>query len=158
MSTGLKTAVQATGKIKLYQSVVGSTVLLTLPLSYFLLSAGYPAYSVLIGGLCLESISLVIRLRIVHSLTGLSISSFFKNIILKVIVISAVGIGLSFLPGLLMPEGFIRLAVVLLLSFCSTSLLIWNYGFVPTERDMVAGIAKGLTKKLFGKSLKFSGK
>jgi O-antigen/teichoic acid export membrane protein len=158
MSTGLKTAVQATGKIKLYQSVVGSTVLLTLPLSYFLLKSGYPAYSVLIGGLCLEAISLVIRLRIVHSLTGLSINAFFKNIILKVVVISAVGIGISLLPGLFISEGFIRLGVVLLLSFCSTSSLIWNYGFLPAERDMVAGIAKGLTKKLSGIQVKFAGK
>ena len=73
-------------------------------------------------------------------------------------MISALGIGLSFLPRLFLPEGFIRLGLVLLLSFCSTSLLIWSYGFVPAERDMVAGIAKGMTKKLFGTQAKIAGK
>lgn len=158
MSTGLKTAVQATGKIKLYQGIVGSTVLLTLPLSYFLLKAGNPPYAVLLGGLGLEVVSLSIRLKIVQSLTGLSVSAFFKNIILKVFVIAVIGMGVSLLPGLLLAEGFIRLGLVLILSFCSTALLVWNYGFSQAERATMSGIVKGLGKKLTGNQLNFAGK
>ena len=48
MSYQLMTWAQATGKIKLYQSVVGIILILNLPISYVALKLGCPAYSVMI--------------------------------------------------------------------------------------------------------------
>ena len=48
VSNPLITAASATGKIKLYQSVVGGLLLLILPISYLCLRLGLPAYRSLI--------------------------------------------------------------------------------------------------------------
>jgi hypothetical protein len=42
ISYPLMTAVNATGKIKLYQIITGGLLVLNLPLSYIILKLGYP--------------------------------------------------------------------------------------------------------------------
>ncbi|MEE1288394.1 MAG: lipopolysaccharide biosynthesis protein, partial [Bacteroidaceae bacterium] len=48
---------QATGKVKVYQAVVGGLLLLILPISYIVLKMGAPAYSVFIVHFCVESVA-----------------------------------------------------------------------------------------------------
>jgi hypothetical protein len=48
ISALLMAAVQATGKIKAYQSVVGGILLLNLPTSWIAVYAGFPAWSVMV--------------------------------------------------------------------------------------------------------------
>ena len=52
---------QATGKVKVYQAVVGGILLAILPISYIVLKMGAPAYSVFIVHFCVESV-----LQILH--------------------------------------------------------------------------------------------
>lgn len=75
-SMGLMTALQSIGKIRYYQLVVGSLLILNLPISFALLKMGFPAYSVLICNICIEIISLFIRLLFAKYLASLSILVF----------------------------------------------------------------------------------
>lgn len=83
LTIGLQTAIQATGKIKSYQIVIGSIVLTTIPLGFFLLQFGYPAYSVLIGYICLEGIACCCRLYFLKRVAGLSIKEFISRVFKK---------------------------------------------------------------------------
>lgn len=148
MSTGLKTAVQATGKIKLYQAVVGSTILLILPLAYLLLEMGYPPYAVIIAGTFIEIISLYLRLVIVRRITGMDIGDFAKEIILKAGIITVVAVAVAYLPVYLMSPGFLRLTLVLIISFLSSVILIWKIGLNDHERNLFIELSKGLFKRL----------
>lgn len=85
LTIGLQSAVQATGKVKVYQTVVGSVLLLALPLAYALLKLGYPVYSVFIGYCFIEVIACTLRLFFLRSIAGLSISLYFSNVVFKVI-------------------------------------------------------------------------
>jgi O-antigen/teichoic acid export membrane protein len=62
LTIGLQFAIQAIGNIRNYQVVIGSTLLLTIPISYYLLKQGYPTYSPLIVSIVLEAISCIQRL------------------------------------------------------------------------------------------------
>lgn len=148
MSTGLKTAVQATGKIRLYQAVVGTTILLILPLAYILLSMGFPPYAVIIAGTCIEIVSLYLRLVIVKKITGLDIPSFSQEIIIKASIITVIAMVISYVPVYFMDAGFLRLALVLVISFLSSLLLIWKIGFNEYERNLLLELSKGLFKRL----------
>ncbi|WP_316819930.1 hypothetical protein [Pedobacter gandavensis] len=86
LTIGLQSAVQATGKVKAYQMVVGSVLLLALPLAYLLLKLGYAPYYVFVGYCFVELIACTLRLFFLKSIAGLSISLYFSNVIYKIIV------------------------------------------------------------------------
>ncbi|MET2973254.1 hypothetical protein ABXV21_25835, partial [Vibrio harveyi] len=67
---GLQTAIQAFGDIKLYQITIGSILLFTLPIAYFLLKYEYPYYSILVVSIILEIISCILRLVLLKVKTG----------------------------------------------------------------------------------------
>lgn len=81
----LMSAAQATGKIKLYQSVVGGIQLLNLPLAYLSISLGAPASSVYIIAIVLTVFAFIARLFVLKKLIGLSVRDYFKQAILPVL-------------------------------------------------------------------------
>ncbi|MET2950704.1 hypothetical protein ABXV18_21550 [Vibrio owensii] len=77
---GLQTAIQAFGDIKLYQITIGSILLFTLPIAYFLLKYEYPYYSILVVSIILEIISCILRLVLLKVKTGLNIRLYIIGI------------------------------------------------------------------------------
>jgi O-antigen/teichoic acid export membrane protein len=147
MSSGLKTAIQATGNIRLYQGVVGTTILLNLPIAIFLLYKGFPAYSVMLSSLIIEIISFTLRLKIVSFKTGLSISIFMNQVVYKVLTIGLFSSILVSIPHFLLNEGFLRLILVICIGLSSTSILIWIFGFSQDEKNILIKIIRSFTKK-----------
>jgi len=86
LTIGLQSAIQATGKIKAYQSIVGCIFIFNLPVAYILLKTGFPAYSVLISVICVECIAGLFRLFYLKKNAGLSIREYFKRVFLKEVI------------------------------------------------------------------------
>ncbi len=85
-TVGMQSALQAIGKIRLYQIVVGSLLLMNLPLAYLFLKYGYPAYSVLIGYVLIEVLACIARLYFTHKYAGLIISEYVNKVLFKIIL------------------------------------------------------------------------
>lgn len=81
VSNPFMTASAATGKVKLYQTVVGGTLILILPISYIVLKCGGSPSSVFIVHLCVGIVAFVIRLLIVRGLVYLSIKDYIYKVI-----------------------------------------------------------------------------
>jgi len=81
---------QATGKIALYQFLIGITVMLNLPFTYIVLKLGYPPFFVYVGGIIFVSIISLIRLIFLKQINSFSIKKFIKNLIVPLIVLSCV--------------------------------------------------------------------
>jgi O-antigen/teichoic acid export membrane protein len=86
LTIGLQSALQATGRIKKYQMVVGSVILMNLPIAYFLLKLGFPAYSVLIGYCTIELVACALRLLFLKNIAGISIREYASRVLLKELV------------------------------------------------------------------------
>lgn len=86
LTIGLQSAAQATGRIKAYQAIVGSVLLLNLPIAYILLKFGYPAYSVLIGYAVIEAIACVLRIFFLKYLAGLSIREYISRVFMREVI------------------------------------------------------------------------
>lgn len=82
----LITGIHASGKIKRYQIFLSAILLFSLPASYILLKKGFSPEIVFIVLIILNIISLFYRLISCHILTNLTISFFFKNVVLRIIV------------------------------------------------------------------------
>jgi len=86
LTVGLPSAVQAIGKIKAYQTVVGSIILFNLPIAYILLKTGFPAYSIIMSVIFIELVAGISRLLFIRKLGDLSIWVYFKRVFLKEII------------------------------------------------------------------------
>lgn len=79
-------AIQATGRIKLYQSVVGGILLLNLPISLMLLWLNYDATIVYTVSIFISTVCLFIRMYFLSSYFKLSFIYFFKEVVLRAII------------------------------------------------------------------------
>lgn len=97
LSNPLIVSAMATGKIKLYQQVVGGVLLAILPISYISLKCGAPAYSVFIVHLMCAIVAQIGRLYIICPMINLSIKNYIKNVVLKVVYVFTISVLISFL-------------------------------------------------------------
>ena len=128
---------QATGKVKVYQAVVGGLLLLILPISYIVLKLGAPAYSVFIVHFCVESVAQFARMYMLRNMIDLPLLSYVKNIYLPIMGVVLLSVVLPMLVYNNMQEGFIRLLAVgmtCVLSVAMTSLFI---GMTRNERTFL---------------------
>jgi len=146
LSVGLQSAVQATGKIKIYQMVVGTILLLSLPLSYITLRMGYPAHYVIFSIILIEIIAAVFRLFFVRSLTGMSILLYFSRVINRVILPIALSVVVCYLS-----VSYLEFKYRFLITGLSSALIfmvsIYFFGLCDDEK----GIVKNLWSKIQGK-------
>lgn len=150
MSIGLKSIVQATGKIKSYQTVVGSTIILILPLSYFALDLGFPPYSVLLCGTFIELLSLALRVNIVSKITDgmLDKNLFVIGFVLKIVTISLVTYTICKTYHLFLGESFVRLGSTFVLSTFTSASLIYTFALDNEEKQTILKIKRALIQKL----------
>lgn len=83
LTIGLQSAIQATGRIKLYQSVVGTIIFFNIPIAYFLLKWHYPAQAVLISYCTIELIACAFRMYFLKTQVGLSIREYCYRVFIK---------------------------------------------------------------------------
>jgi O-antigen/teichoic acid export membrane protein len=137
MSFSIMTIAQATGKIKLYQSVVGGVLLLNLPASWAALSFGAPAWSVMIVAIIITLVAFYIRLIIVKRLVDFSLMHFVKRVLIPVASVSLLSMVLPLALYLFFEYGFLRLLIMICLALLSVSLCIYLVGIDSQERYII---------------------
>lgn len=145
ISYPIMTLAQATGKIRLYQGVVGGLLLLNLPVSYCALILGAPAYSVMVIAVIITFLAFIIRLVIIKYIASFSLRQFFCKTVLPVTTVSFCSWIFPVILSSHMQTGFLRLIVTTLISCFSTGLFIWRLGLSGEERKM---ILSAIRKKL----------
>lgn len=127
----------ATGNVKLYQTVIGGTMLLIVPFSYFFLKLGYSPTVVFIVHLVFCLITFVLRLFIVRPMINLSLRAYFANAILPCIksgtVASLLSIGLYELLG----RSTIDSILIILSSICFSGITIVLIGLTRNEKMLL---------------------
>lgn len=143
----IMTLAQATGKIKLYQGVVGGVLLLNLPVSYCALRLGAPAYSVMIVAVGITLLAFIIRLYIVRRLTKFSLVQFVTKTALPVLAVAVCAGVLPMVVNGHLEQGMLRLCVTVVISCCSTAFFVWFIGLSGEERASVSSMIRGKTVK-----------
>ena len=125
---------QATGKVKVYQAVVGGILLMILPISYIVLKLGAPAYSVFIVHFCVESVAQIARMYMLRKLIDLPMKAYFRHIYLPVILVVAISCILPVYINSQMSDGLIRFLVVGVTSVFSVGVTGFFIGLTKDER------------------------
>ena len=137
MSYQLMTWAQATGKIKLYQSVVGIILILNLPISYVALKLGCPAYSVMIIAIVLSLVATIARLLILKRLTSFSLIKFITSSLLPILAVTLTSSVIPCFLHYIMEENFFRLCIVLVSAIFLTLFSIITIGLSHGERKVI---------------------
>lgn len=85
ISNPLMTGLQATGKIRMYQIVVGTLVFLNLPISYLLIRNTARPEMIFLTSIIISSIALWFRLYYLKTHMGIGITLFIKEVLMRIL-------------------------------------------------------------------------
>lgn len=128
---------QATGKVKIYQAVVGSILLMILPISYIVLKLGAPAYSVFIVHFCVESIAQFFRMFMLRKLINITMWQYVKNIYIPISTTVVVAIIFPILVYKQLDESWLRFLLVSFTCVLSVGISALFIGLTKHEREFL---------------------
>lgn len=148
INLGLMTAVQAIGKIRVYQIVAGGMQLLTLPVGYLFLKRGYPPQSILFISFGLECLSTVFRMFYFEYLTGFKVKKYFTSIILKSVFTLSPSVIVVYFLSINLAEGWVNFFLIFVTSSLLYSLCIWFFGLEYAEKQVIKDLVLKVRKRV----------
>lgn len=147
LSKTIMAGVHASGKIRLYQIVIGGFQVIILPVAYVLLRIGYSPVSVLVAMIALDVLAVFARMILANSIFGLSIWEYTKNVVLVVIITTLVALPMPLFLRYVIDEGFLRFLLLAFVSLISVSLSVLFIGCTRTERFSIIKKIKNFLSK-----------
>lgn len=139
---------QATGKVKKYQLICGTILLLILPISYICLRMGMPAYSVFIVHFAMEFITQLARMILLRPLIQIRIRDYIRHIYIPITIVVLASTILPVIVFTNMAEGFLRLLSTGLSCIVSVGLSVYILGLSSNERQFVKEKALSTFRKI----------
>jgi hypothetical protein len=145
----LITAQNATGRIRTYQLVVGSLLLLNFPLSYLMLYLGFMPEITLIVALFVGVICLIARLCFLRYSIKLPVRDYVLQVICNTFLVTLLSSILPCLCFLLIDNLWVAFFAVCISSVVMSGVVIYFVGCNKFERDMVLGYMVKFRNKIF---------
>lgn len=114
ISVGHMIAVNARGKIAKYQSWLGGSLLLTLPIAWALCACGLNIYFAALAMLATTTFCSLGRVLFARELVGMSARYWLRAIVFPIAVLVLVCSAAGLTPRLFLPEGIIRVGVTII--------------------------------------------
>ena len=146
-SVGIMAAIQATGKIRNYQIIMGSLLLMNVPIAYFILKMGYSVYYTTIAFVILELISLCVRLFMANKLTGMSVKEYIQNVIQPTMIIIVIPVIVAMIPHFVMSNSFLKLVIVCSIYCLLFAVLMFRFAFDEGQREHIKSKIQHLLKR-----------
>jgi len=147
----LTVSAQANGNIKKYQAIVGGILLLTLPFSYIGLRIWKVPELVFWVDLAITLIAQVIRLIMVRPMVGLSIRSYFSEVISRVFYVTVLSIIAPVLLYFILPNKIWSMLLICFICVVSVATCVYYVGLTTSERGFVIAKVKSFLHSKFSK-------
>jgi O-antigen/teichoic acid export membrane protein len=134
ISYPLMAAAQASGKIRLYQGVLGGISLLNLPISLFSLWIGFPPEAVFYTAICLTGVSFLARLGILGKLITFPVRKFIIKVAFPISISAVLALILPSSIQRIMPENLFRFFCIFFLSISCTGFMAYFIALSKEER------------------------
>lgn len=133
LSNPLLIAAEATGKIKRFQLLTNIPMICTIPLAYLLEQSTGRIEFVFVTLALTTAIAFCVRLYMSKGLYHLSTSHFFKEVIVRIVLLTIVSISLPIVLKYTLPHSILLCSINVLASIIWTTIAI--YTFVLTSRE-----------------------
>lgn len=140
MNSAVSAVVHATGKMRNYQ-IIGSTItLLSLPVAYYALKMGYNPNSVFWISFVFTAFMQLASLFVLRSIITFSIREYCKRVLLPFVLVILTSFFVPLIPYYNMPNGFLRLCLVILASVISGALSFYFMGLNEKEKSLISSV------------------
>lgn len=137
VSNPFMTASAATGKVKVYQSVVGGILLMIVPIAYVTLRLGAEPYAVFVVHFSVAVFAFVARLTIVKRLINLSVRRYIGEVILPCSFVMIPSVLFSIGIKNILPSSLAYAFTMILLSFLLVVMFSLLLGLTRNERKLI---------------------
>ena len=127
-------SIQATGKIKWYQIVTGSIILLNLPISYLFLKWGFVPESTMVVVIFITLLAHIVRLYFMNKMLKMNILKYFEQVILPILAVTALSFALPLIHYYNFDSTFGRIVGVTAVTLFSSIAIIYFVGLTRSER------------------------
>lgn len=127
-TVGHMIAVNATGKIAVYQAFLGGSLILTLPVAWIFLLLNFGIYSVGWAMLLMTAVCAWGRVYFARSIAGMSGWYWLRTILLPLAFLFGMTLAVGYLPHLVMHPGLMRVVVTTLV--CEGALLGLSWALI----------------------------
>lgn len=135
LSFSIMAGIQATGKIKAYQLLVGFVIFINLPISYILLKSGFSPQVIAFPLLITSIINLNLRTYFLVAKGVLSYSKYYCNVVLPCFIPIAVSfVILFYVKSFLLIDGLFYTVAFSFFSSFVAMVLLWLVAFSTDER------------------------
>lgn len=148
LSQGIMVAVQAIGRIRTYQAVAGSLLLLTLPIGYVLLDRGYPPHYVLWAAIFIEVTTTVFRIIYFEYISGHRIRLFVTENLLMPALPFSIALGSAMLLHHIGLPPIARGILVLTVPVLLYLPLIYVLGTNRTEKKHIVEVVNAIKRRI----------
>lgn len=137
ISYPLMAVVQATGKIKLYQTVVGGLLIMNLPVSYLFLWLGFCSETVFLVAIFLSLCALVLRILITQRQIKYSLLLPFARLLVQFLFFTTVSVSVPVLLWKSLNETLVQFCFFSLISILWTGGSLFIFGLRKEEKDLI---------------------
>lgn len=135
--TPLAASMQAYGKIRTYQITCSLFIMLVVPVSYFLLSNGFPPETVFYVSIVICALAIVLRVLFINHYIGMPVWGYFRKVLWPILYVAVCSVVFPAVLETIMDYGLLRFLTV-----CSTAVLMicltaYSLGMTATERKHV---------------------
>jgi Na+-driven multidrug efflux pump len=147
ISISLGTALSAVGKIKQYNIISATIMLLSMIIVFLFFKTGFPPYTLYLVSLCSALLIMLLKVVFCKKYGRMSIKSYFTQVVLRcfgvtfLVFIAAISIYTS------ISESFIRLIMVMGISFLTFGILFYYFILSSEERKLSHQILMNLINK-----------
>ena len=134
-------AVHATGRIRNHQIMMSCLKFASIPAMYFTLLYGYSGKSMIFVWVFFSFIWCSVRLIYMHFLINMSLKQYFKEVLIKVIVVSLLVIPTTYWLAEYLNSGFYGFIASSIYSTSALLFLSWIYGLSQKERQLIMSLA-----------------
>jgi O-antigen/teichoic acid export membrane protein len=149
LTYGLQSGILAIGKIRKYQTAIGISKLLIMPVGFYVLKMGAPIYTVVLSFVIVEIINTIIRLQIAERLMKFDLLYFLNHVVFRLLLSFMLAGAISASVLVFMPESFMRLMVATVISSISLLLLLKLLILNKDEYRQAINMVKDVLKKIF---------
>jgi O-antigen/teichoic acid export membrane protein len=142
----LNAAVNATGKIKLYQLIVGTLSFINLPASYIALKLGASSYSVLYIAITIAIIAVVIRLIVLKKIMPFPISRLYT--VLRTVIVLSIVIMIGYICRSYFDNSIGTLICSSIVSTLTLSLIMFHLCLNINEKAIVCNQINAILSKI----------
>ena len=147
LSSGVNTAVRASGKVKMYEITINAVSVIGVILfviSFFFSNIYYVPLIIMVIMQLLTSLVMVYK---GHKILGYSFSKYIKSVYLRMFFTSIFLFAISFTIVYIMESSFIRFCIICLFSIVFSPILLFLLGFDVTEKKASISIINQLVEK-----------